>query len=101
MTGAHSTDEQLGATMALFVSKTRKDVAKFVVCCSLDWCFKGFNYSARLALDLNFRLSLYPYNFMLAVKALVGLHLCTDWSEPLSLKDGISITGDKITLIRS
>ena len=25
----------------LFLSKTRKDVAKFVVCCSRDWRFKG------------------------------------------------------------
>ena len=27
----------------LFLSKTRKDVAKFVVCCSRDWRFKGLN----------------------------------------------------------
>ena len=26
----------------LFLSKTRKDVSKFVVCCSLDWRFKGY-----------------------------------------------------------
>ena len=26
---------------ALFLLKTRKDVAKFVVCCSRDWHFKG------------------------------------------------------------
>ena len=25
----------------LFLSKSRKDVAKFVVCCSRDWPFKG------------------------------------------------------------
>ena len=25
----------------LFLFKTRKDVAKFVVCCSRDWRFKG------------------------------------------------------------
>ena len=27
----------------LFFSKTRKDVAKFVVCCSRDWRFKELN----------------------------------------------------------
>ena len=21
-----------------------KDIPKFVVCCSRDWCFKGYNY---------------------------------------------------------
>ena len=25
----------------LFLSKTRKDVTKFVACCSRDWPFKG------------------------------------------------------------
>ena len=30
---------------ALYFSKIRKDVAKFVVCCSLDWCFKGLKNS--------------------------------------------------------
>ena len=25
----------------LFLSKTRKGIAKFVVCCSCDWRFKG------------------------------------------------------------
>ena len=25
----------------LFLSNTRKDVAKFIVCCSRDWRFKG------------------------------------------------------------
>ena len=27
----------------LFLLKTRKDVAKFVVCCSRDWRFKGYD----------------------------------------------------------
>ena len=26
----------------LFLLKIRKDVAKFVVCCIRDWCFKGY-----------------------------------------------------------
>ena len=25
----------------LFFLKIKKDVAKFVICCSRDWCFKG------------------------------------------------------------
>ena len=32
----------------LFLSKTRKDVAKFVVCCSPDWRFKGYSRNTHL-----------------------------------------------------
>ena len=31
----------------LFFAKIRKDVAKFVVCCSRDWRFKGYNKISR------------------------------------------------------
>ena len=32
---------------SLFLSKIRKDVAKFVVCCSRDWHFKGYGMQIR------------------------------------------------------
>ena len=36
----------------LFLSEIRKDVAKFVVCCSCDWRFKGYYKStSRIQLD--------------------------------------------------
>ena len=31
----------------LIFSKIRKDVANFVVCCSRDWRFKGYNSKAE------------------------------------------------------
>ena len=34
----------------LIFSKIGKDVAKFVVCCSCDWCFKG----SKTKMILNF-----------------------------------------------
>ena len=32
----------------LFLSKTRKDVAKFVICCIHDWRLKDFNWSTSV-----------------------------------------------------
>ena len=32
------------AISSLIFSKIKKDVAKFVVCCSRDWRFKGYHY---------------------------------------------------------
>ena len=34
-------ENSLLAYHTLFLLKTRKDVAKFVLCCSRDWRFKG------------------------------------------------------------
>ena len=38
---------------SLFLSKIRKDIAKFVVCCSHDWRFKGKHISFSLGKDLS------------------------------------------------
>ena len=44
----------------LILSKTRKDVAKFVVCCSCDWRFKGLLFICKYCLLITFANSLYP-----------------------------------------
>ena len=36
----------------LFLSKIERDVAKFVVCCSRDWCFKALLINAAGSLKM-------------------------------------------------
>ena len=36
-----STSNNQGSTVPYFFSKIRKDVAKFIICCSCDWRFNG------------------------------------------------------------
>ena len=37
----------------LILSRTRKDIQKFVVCCSCDWRFKGYAKLAGLCLTIS------------------------------------------------
>ena len=46
------TDDSHKIAYLIFFSKTRKDVAKCVVCCSCDWRFKGYLKFCLLQVNL-------------------------------------------------
>ena len=88
--------------ISYFFSKIRKDVAKFVICCSRDWCFKGFDFLIAISTYLIFsdikkkgrNFFFFLFKFLMAVLAEKGnfidqttklkktIKLETVWSAP-------------------